>query len=125
MHMFSSRAYCGRQRAILPFDEKGNRIMDTKSLLGEVATQLSSFLRVCRVLGLVERFESLVPAATPSPMAQLKLAGRQRQRAKGRRGAASTVTSDLAVQERATYALSDDVDAQAKTGAKKWTWADK
>ena len=92
---------------------------------GEVATQLSSFLRVCRVLGLVERFESLVPAATPSPMAQLKLAGKQRQRAKGRRGTASNMTGDLAGQERAAYALSDDVDAQAKTGAKKWTWADK
>ena len=51
---------------------------------GEVATQLSGFLRVCRVLGLVERFEALVPEETASPMAQLKQQGRKRQRATGK-----------------------------------------
>ncbi|WP_295449350.1 helix-turn-helix domain-containing protein [uncultured Thiodictyon sp.] len=51
---------------------------------GEVATQLSGFLRVCRALGLAERLELLVPAPTPSPMAQLKLQGRRRQRASGK-----------------------------------------
>ena len=40
---------------------------------GEVATQLSGFLRVCRVLGLMERFDLLVPESTPSPMEQLAL----------------------------------------------------
>ena len=45
---------------------------------GAVATQLSSFLRVCRVLGLMERFESLVPEAAASPMAQLKRQGGNR-----------------------------------------------
>lgn len=49
--------------------------------LGAAATQLSGFLRVCRVLGLVERFEALVPKEAASPMAQLKRQGRQRQRA--------------------------------------------
>ena len=48
---------------------------------GEVATQLSSFLRVCRVLGLLERFDSLLPEPVMSPMAQLKMQGRRRQRA--------------------------------------------
>lgn len=65
---------------------------------GEVATQLSGFLRVCRVLGLLERFDALVPEPRPSPIEQLKLQGRKRQRASG-----------------------------AKTGAtqpKKWTWGD-
>ena len=51
---------------------------------GEVATQLSSFIRVCRVLGLIEGFELLVPPATPGPMAQLKHAGRARQRVRQR-----------------------------------------
>ncbi len=56
---------------------------------GEVATQLSGFLRVCRVLGLLDRIEALIPPPTPSPIAQLKLQGRRRQRATGRRGAAA------------------------------------
>ncbi|MBA4386408.1 MAG: XRE family transcriptional regulator [Verrucomicrobia bacterium] len=54
---------------------------------GLVATQLSGFVRVCRALGLVERFEMLVPESLPSPMAQLKMQGRRRQRASGRRAA--------------------------------------
>ena len=48
---------------------------------GAVATQLSGFLRVCRVLGVLERFDALIPEPTLSPMAQLKLQGRKRQRA--------------------------------------------
>jgi transcriptional regulator with XRE-family HTH domain len=49
-----------------------------------VATQLSSFIRVCRVLDLVERFGLLVPEPVPSPVEQLKLRGRKRQRASTR-----------------------------------------
>ena len=48
---------------------------------GAVATQLSGFLRVCRVLDLIERFDLLIAEPVPSPVAQLKLAGRKRQRA--------------------------------------------
>ncbi|MBE2258742.1 MAG: helix-turn-helix domain-containing protein [Candidatus Accumulibacter sp.] len=55
---------------------------------GEVATRLSGFLRVCRALGLLERFEFLLPEAVPGPMAQLKQQGRKRQRATGRKAAA-------------------------------------
>lgn len=55
---------------------------------GEVATQLSGFLRVCRALGLLERLETLVPEEEASPMAQLKRQGRQRQRASGKKAAA-------------------------------------
>lgn len=54
---------------------------------GTAATQLSGFVRVCRVLGLVARFDLLVPETAPSPMAQLKLQGRQRQRASSPRQA--------------------------------------
>jgi transcriptional regulator with XRE-family HTH domain len=56
---------------------------------GEVATQLSGFVRVCRALGLVERFDLLVPEALPSPIAQLKLQGRKRKRASGKKAAAA------------------------------------
>lgn len=48
---------------------------------GAVATQLSGFIRVCRVLGLIEQFDLLIPEPVPSPVAQLKLAGKKRQRA--------------------------------------------
>ena len=48
---------------------------------GAVATQLSGFIRVCRTLKLIERFELLVPEPVPSPVAQLKLRGKQRRRA--------------------------------------------
>jgi transcriptional regulator with XRE-family HTH domain len=55
---------------------------------GEVATQLSGFLRVCRALGLLERFELLLPEPVAGPMVQLKQAGRRRQRATGKKAAA-------------------------------------
>ena len=65
---------------------------------GSVATQLSGFIRVCRVLDLVERFDLLVPEPVPSPVEQLKLRGRKRQRASARRN--------------------------AKAPPKKWQWGD-
>jgi transcriptional regulator with XRE-family HTH domain len=66
---------------------------------GAVATQLSGFIRVCRVLGMLERLDTLVPEPVPSPVAQLKLRGRQRQRA-------STTKA-------------------VKSSAKKWQWENK
>lgn len=53
--------------------------------LGAAATQLSGFIRVCRVLGLLQNFEALLPEPAPSPMAQLRFQGRQRRRASGRK----------------------------------------
>ena len=55
---------------------------------GQVATQLSGLLRVCRVLGLAERFETLVPEPAASPISLLKLQGRKRQRASSRKAPA-------------------------------------
>ena len=52
---------------------------------GEVATQFSGFLRVCRTLGLLERFDALIPEVVTSPMEQLKQQGRKRQRATARK----------------------------------------
>ena len=65
---------------------------------GSVATQLSGFLRVCRVLDLVERLDLLVPEPVPSPVEQLKLLGRKRQRASAKR--------------------------KTNTPSKKWQWGD-
>ena len=56
---------------------------------GEVASQLSAFIRVCRALGIVDRLETLVPEPHPSPMALLKMQGRKRQRASGKSASAS------------------------------------
>lgn len=53
--------------------------------LGAVATQLSGFLRVCRVLGLLERMHAFLPPPVASPMQQLRQAGRVRRRATGHR----------------------------------------
>ena len=68
--------------------------------LGASATQLSGFLRVCRVLGLVERLDLLIPEAVASPMAQLKQAGRKRRRASGNT-AAPSLTGQWTWGERA------------------------
>jgi transcriptional regulator with XRE-family HTH domain len=65
---------------------------------GSVATQLSGFIRVCRVLDMIERFDILVPEPVPSPVEQLKLRGRKRRRASTRR--------------------------KAKASSKKWQWGD-
>ena len=65
---------------------------------GSVATQLSGFIRICRVLDLVERFDLLVPEPVPSPVEQLKLRGRKRQRASAKR--------------------------KTKAPSKKWQWGD-
>ena len=75
--------------------------------LGAAATLLSGFIRVCRVLDLLERVESFLPEPTPSPMAQLKLQGHRRQRATGRK------------QRKAT-ARKGGPSKQAG----KWTWGD-
>ena len=56
---------------------------------GEVATQFSGFLRVCRALDLLERFDTLLPEAVPGPMARLKQKGRERRRAKRKKVAAA------------------------------------
>lgn len=48
---------------------------------GSAATQLSTILRLCRVLELIERFDALIPEAMPSPIALLKMRGKERRRA--------------------------------------------
>lgn len=49
---------------------------------GATATQLTGFLRLCRVLGLLQNIETFIPETSPSPMMMLRLAGKQRQRAR-------------------------------------------
>ena len=65
---------------------------------GDVSPQLSGFIRVCRVLDLIERFDLLVPEPVISPIERLKLDGRRRKRASARKA--------------------------QKPSAKKWQWGD-
>ncbi|MGB0135430.1 helix-turn-helix transcriptional regulator [Dokdonella sp.] len=53
------------------------------------STQLSNFLRILRALDLLDGIEALLPELPPSPVDQLKLKGRQRQRASSDRRAES------------------------------------
>ena len=89
-----------RWQTLLPLAERAGVAKRTVERLesGAVATQLSGFLRVCRALGLLEGLETLVPEPAASPIAQLKLQGRQRKRA----------SKAKAVKARKT----------------KWTWGD-
>lgn len=52
---------------------------------GAVSSQFSSILRVCRVLGLLDRLDLFLPEQKPGPMEQLKRQGKPRQRASGKR----------------------------------------
>jgi len=45
------------------------------------STQLTTVIRIMRVLGLLEALDRAVPAAAPSPLDLLKRRGKQRQRA--------------------------------------------
>ncbi len=65
---------------------------------GSVATQLSVFIRVCRVLDLIERIDLFIPEPVPSPVEQLKMRGRKRQRASAKK--------------------------KTKAPPKKWQWGD-
>jgi transcriptional regulator with XRE-family HTH domain len=51
-----------------------------------LGANLSSFVRVLRVLGLLDAWEQLVPEPVSSPLERLKLQGKQRRRAAGARG---------------------------------------
>lgn len=99
---------------------------------GAVATQLSGFLRVCRVLGLVERFEALVPEEAPSPMEQLREKGRmqggKRQRASGKKMTATKLSRMDQLRQKAKMQSSKrqrvSVKKMTATKPKKWTWGE-
>jgi DNA-binding XRE family transcriptional regulator len=65
---------------------------------GAASTQLTTFIRVCRALGLLQRFDMFIPKPLASPVEQVKLHRRKRKRASGTR--------------------------VEKTFKKKWTWGE-
>lgn len=70
---------------------------------GAVVAQLSGFLRVCRVLGVLDRLDLLLPETKPGPMDMLKRRGKVRKRASGRRGYAATGDGPASVKEEWTW----------------------
>ncbi|HXC25377.1 MAG TPA: helix-turn-helix transcriptional regulator [Gemmatimonadaceae bacterium] len=50
------------------------------------SVQLANFIRTLRALDLVQSVEHLIPLVAPSPIAQLKLQGKERQRASSPKG---------------------------------------
>lgn len=64
------------------------------------SVQLTSFIRVCRELDLIERLDSLIPESIPSPIDQIRLQGKKRRRAS-----------------------SDKTESGGSSGV--WTWGDK
>ena len=57
---------------------------------GATSTRLSGFLRVCRVLGVLDRLDLLLPEPAPSPIEQLKMHGKKRQRVRPRKNERGT-----------------------------------
>lgn len=79
---------------------------------GSVGAQLSVFIRICRALGLLERLDLFIPEPAPSPIEQLKLRGKQRKRASGKR-------------KRTTYPQSSGGAAWlVESAPRKWKWGD-
>jgi transcriptional regulator with XRE-family HTH domain len=52
------------------------------------STQMSSFIRILRVLELLEEFLDMIPDPGPSPMDVLRLKGKERKRASSKRQSA-------------------------------------
>ncbi|MGD0386522.1 MAG: helix-turn-helix transcriptional regulator [Solirubrobacteraceae bacterium] len=66
----------GVARDVIQRLEAGGPVMD------------ANLIRVLRELGLLDALDRLIPAPVPSPLAELKLRGRQRRRAAGAHGRA-------------------------------------
>lgn len=73
-----------------------------------LGVELVTFIRVLRTLNILEGVERLLPELPPSPIAQLKLRGKQRQRVSHPRSRSETAEHTNQVRE--------------STPIKPWTW---
>lgn len=62
-------------------EEAGVSVATIRNLEDGKQTQLVTLIRVLRTLGLLTGLDRLVPVQAPSPIEQLKLRGKERQRA--------------------------------------------
>jgi len=88
---------------------------------GSGASVVSAFIRVCRALGLAERFAAIVPNTVPSPMEQLKMQGRQRRRASGRRLKTNPLAKYPEHVDDGRFLVAEDPPAAS---ASNWKWGD-
>ena len=65
-------------------DEAGVSKRTVERLEAGGSTQLSTFVRILRVLGLLDNLDAFLPERRPQPMDLLERQGRERQRASGR-----------------------------------------
>lgn len=85
---------------------------------GAVGSQFSGIIRICRVLGLVERLNLLIPEPALSPVEQLKLRGRKRRRASGKPSYANARTSYATALGKLPGGELNETPARA------WKWGD-
>lgn len=74
------RIFLGLSQATVA-EEAGVGKRTVERLEAGASTQLSTFLRILRTLGLVQRVDGLVPEARATPMELLEHEGKRRQRA--------------------------------------------
>jgi hypothetical protein len=77
-----SKSVLGGRKLFFEIDDFLDLNQEPTINLREVENLLDG-IRVCRTLGLLDRFDIFIPEPIPSPMAQLKLQGKQRRRASG------------------------------------------
>ncbi len=80
--------------------------------------ELLTFIKVLRVLNLVETLDLLIPELSASPVDQMKLQGRQRRRVRHPRRLRASSTA-----QQATESTSVAVPA-VSTPAKSWKWGE-
>lgn len=98
---------------------------------GSHATEIRAVIRVLRVLGLLPGLDALLPAPLVSPIAQLRLADKRRQRARAtestqKNGPATGATSISATQSFAESVMQPQADRPpaipGSVTPKKWQW---
>jgi len=70
-------------------EEAGLSLSTVKRLEAGSSTQFVAVIRILRVLGLLDNLDALLPEPSISPLDALARRGKQRQRARGSRGAAA------------------------------------
>ncbi|MBN1240390.1 MAG: helix-turn-helix domain-containing protein [Gammaproteobacteria bacterium] len=88
------------------------------------SAQLVSVIRVLRTLGLADRLDAVVPEAAPSPMELLRLRGKQRRRAPGRRRASRRGSTGAGGRGIAPGESAEEAGGEGAGRDRDWTWGD-
>lgn len=92
---------------------------------GGKGCELVMLVRVLRTLKLGEGFNALIPELPPSPMAQLRLKGKQRRRVAHPRSGTSSASSSLPTPSSPPTPKHPPTSAPSSTPRKPWTWGEK